>query len=481
MYPDLQNANASAAYPVESEKETTEPLLAQTASEDVPTEYYAMYVPFEDQQEVRLGRPRKGCRHRLWYIIVCILFLLIFLRPIVHIIAYIFVKATTPQDWAPESDPWHLHDPVGDVSECGDIVRWTIDADASRPQWPLHATTSVSLPIDAEELFFHAKGAFAYGTFEIVQFDEPGPNAIVEVDVWYKTEQALLDATVCSIRPATGRHGLGIFTPPWEHPSRDSKLHFHVRLRLPLSGSRTPLAINKLSTNLPLFAHHFPELADTALFKSLDIRSTNAPMKADSLAVDVAALRALNGRIEGNFAATSLLELVTENAAIYAQVNLVNKDEAKGTILRMNSKNGAIDANVGLHVPQKSEPSGGAFRVNAMTFNAPVDIAFTHAPSHSLLNATAVSSNAPVKITAHPTFEGTFDLHSSWYTPPTYVQNRTIEDPLGWGRRRDVQLDPFRTKKGAICGKAVWKPEHPLAKNGHINLETTNARSLLII
>ncbi|OSC98442.1 hypothetical protein PYCCODRAFT_1471068 [Trametes coccinea BRFM310] len=477
MIPSPQNSVAAVELVGANKEPTSEPLVAQSGSGDAPPEYYAVYVPFE---EVRSDRPRKGRRRRLWYLVACVLFLLIFLRPIVHIIAYIFVKATTPP-WAPYSDPWHLHDPIGDVSECADVVTWTIDANAGRAEWPLHAKTSLAFPINAEELFFLSKGAFAHGTFEVVQFDEVGPDAIIDVDVWYKTDQALAGATVCTLRPSESKYGLGIFTSTWEHPNRENNLHFHVRLRLPSSGSHVPLAINKLSTNLPLFAHHLPELADTAFFRSLDLRSTNAPMIADSLAADAAALQALNGKIEGMFAASTSLDLITENAPIHAQVSLVNKDETKGTVLRMDTKNGEIKANIGLHVPHESEPSGGGFRVGAMTYNAPVDIVFTHAPSNSVLNASAVSSNAQVKVIAHPTFEGTFDLHSSWYTPPTLVRNRTVEDPLGWGRHRDVQLDRFRTNKGAIRGKAVWKPEHPLAKNGHINVETRNARSVLVV
>ncbi|KAI9061421.1 hypothetical protein FKP32DRAFT_943490 [Trametes sanguinea] len=479
MHPSPQNSVAAVELAgANKEPATAEPLLAQSGSGNAPPpEYYAVFVPFE---EVRSDRPRKGRRRRLWYLVACVLFLLIFLRPIIHIIAYIFVKITTPP-WAPYSDPWHLHEPVGDVAECADIVTWTIDANAGRAEWPLHAKTSLVFPVDAEELFFLSRGAFAHGTFEVIQFDEVGHDAIVDVDVWYKTDKALAGATVCTLRPSEDKYGLGIFTSPWDHPSRDSKLHFHVRLRLPSSGSRVPLEINKLSTNLPLFSHHLPVLADTAFFKSLDLRSTNAPMRADSLSAGSAALQAMNGKIEGTFAASTSLDLITENAPIHAQVSLVNKDETKGTALRMDTKNGEIRANIGLHVPHKSEPSGGGFRVGAMTYDAPVDITFTHAPPNSVLNASAVSSNAQVKVTAHAAFEGTFDVRSSWYTPPTLLRNRTVEDPLGWGRHREVQLDPFRTKKGTIHGKAVWKPEHPQAKNGHINVETRNARGVLVV
>ena len=57
---------------------------------------------------------------------------------------------------------------------------------------------------------------------------------------------------------------------------------------------------------------------------------------------DVAALRAMNGKIEGSFTSSTTLDLTTDNAPIRVHVNLVNHDERNGTVLRMNSRNGYV-------------------------------------------------------------------------------------------------------------------------------------------
>ncbi|KAI0330439.1 hypothetical protein GY45DRAFT_1336876 [Cubamyces sp. BRFM 1775] len=461
MNPNSQNPIATAAQPVDMAKgPVPEPIVAQ----DVPPSYYAVYVPLDGPEVISPDRPRNARRRRFWYFTACAVLLLVFWRPLVYAIAKTFVQLTTKPWPGPINDISRFHLPAGDPSQCVSNVNWTLDPDGGHGLWPLHATTSLTFPVDADELFFLAQGSLSHGTFEVSQSDDAGTDAVVDIEVWYKAEDALGEAT----------------TPRWEHPRRERQLHFHVHLRLPTSPSGSTLSVNKLSTNLPLFSHHLSELADTVLFKSIDLRSTNAPMTADSVNADVAALRAMNGKIEGSFTSSTTLDLTTDNAPIRVHVNLINHDERNGTVLRMNSRNGDIKASVELETAgDHLDLAGGAFRVQAMTYNGPVELAFTSAPANSLLNASAVSSNAPVRVLAHPTFEGTFELHSSWYTPPSLVQNKSVEDPLGWGRKRDTQIS--RMEKGAIRGKTAWTPAHPDAKNGHIGLETTNSRGVLVL
>ncbi|KAH9888410.1 hypothetical protein C8Q73DRAFT_839007 [Cubamyces lactineus] len=477
MNPNPQNPFAVAAQPSDMAKgPIPEPVVAQ----DVPPSYYAVYVPLDGPGVISPDRPRNVRRRRFWHFTACALLLLVFWRPLVYAVAKTFVKLTTKPWPGPSKDLSRFHLPASDPSQCVGDVNWTLDPDGGHGLWPLHATTSLTFPVDADELFFLAQGSFSHGAFEVSQSNDAGTDAVVDIEVWYKVEDALQEATVCRLHPSASEHGLGIFTPRWDHPRRERQLHFHVHLRLPASSSGSALSVNKLSTNLPLFSHHLSELADTVLFKSIDLRSTNAPMTADSLNADVASLRAVNGKIEGSFTSSTTLDLTTDNAPIRVHVNLVNQDERNGTVLRMNSRNGDIKASVDLETAgDHLDLNGGAFRVQAMTFNAPVELAFTNAPANSLLNASAVSSNAPVRVLAHPTFEGTFELHSSWYTPPSLIQNKTVEDPLGWGRKRDTQIS--RMEKGAIRGKTAWTPAHPDAKNGHIGLETSNSRGVLVL
>ena len=70
-------------------------------------------------------------------------------------------------------------------------------------------------------------------------------------------------------------------TPHWGAPHLDRNLRFHIHLRLPAAYPGSPLKVNALSTHLPIFSHHLPELAETVYFDFLDLKSQNAPIKAD--------------------------------------------------------------------------------------------------------------------------------------------------------------------------------------------------------
>lgn len=61
----------------------------------------------------------------------------------------------------------------------------------------------------------------------------------------------------------------------------DRNLRFHVHLRLPAASPGAPLKINALTTHLPVFSHHFSEIADTVYFDFLELKSQDAPIKAD--------------------------------------------------------------------------------------------------------------------------------------------------------------------------------------------------------
>ncbi|OJT13798.1 hypothetical protein TRAPUB_9645 [Trametes pubescens] len=360
-------------------------------------------------------------------------------------------------------------------SDCTDTVNWRLDPVEDHSDWPYHAHASLAFPIDAEELFFKAEGSRAHGTFEVSQSSDVGTEAIVDIDVAYRRENALAETTVCHLKPSENKHGLGIFTERWHHPEHHRQLRFHVHVRLPATRNGDPRTINAFYTDLPQFTHHLAELADTVVFKNIRLATTNAALRADSLKAEVGKLRSTNGKIEGTFNTSESLELRTSNAPIHVTANLFNADKDAGAVLTADTSNGAIQAHVGLF----AHSVDGAFRVDTRTSNAPSRVTITSAPANSLLNASAVSSNAPVSFEAHPAFEGTFELHSTWFSPPTVEQPHRAEDPLGQGRHRAVQVNTIN--RGAIRGQVGWEPKHEKAKSGHVGLETSNARATLFL
>ncbi|OSC98443.1 hypothetical protein PYCCODRAFT_1427836 [Trametes coccinea BRFM310] len=454
---------------------STEPFSPQHA----PPRYQSVCVPVEGLHVGEEVRRKHIRRRRFWHFTACAALLLLFWRPIVYNVAR-FVSKLTTKHWDPD-DLCQLPlrpQPMPRLSDCESVLDWTTDP--GRDDGWFRAHTTLRLPVDAEELFFLSRGNFAHGVFVVDHSGDSSDDAVAIVGIEYarSAEGVLGNTTVCYLHPSEGQHGLGIFTPLWPSDGLKNRLEFSITLRLPTPASNEVLAINKLKTHLPLFVHHLPDLSRTAIFKYLSLTSTNSPLTVEAISADSATLTTVNGVIEGTFTTNHSLELITSNAPIKAEVHLINTDERNGTRLRMSTKNGGIKASVALN-PDDLETPGGAFSVDARTYNAPIDLVFTDAPANSLLNASAVSSNSPVRVAAHPAFEGTFELHSSWFTPPSVVHNGPVEDPLGRGRKRNVLVNTVR--RGAVRGQVGWEPQHRDAKNGHIGLETSNSPATLVL
>ncbi|KAI0352039.1 hypothetical protein OH77DRAFT_1410038 [Trametes cingulata] len=366
---------------------------------------------------------------------------------------------------------------MADPSDCDETVNWTLDSGRGHGDWPYRAHTSLAFPLDAQELFFRSEGSLAHGTFEVTQSADAGDDATIDIDVWYRVEDALGEATVCHLRPSEDKHGLGIFTRHWEHPHRhEYQLRFHILVRLPATEDDELVVVNAFNTHLPHFSHHLGHLADAAVFKNIHLSSSNAALRADSLNAEVAGLHSTNGRIEGTFNTTKSLDLYTSNGPIVVRANLLSAGEDAGTTASLRTSNGVIQAHVGLYT-NTSNSTGGAFQVGARSSNGPITLTFVDQPANSQLNTSAVSSNAPVRASVHPGFEGTFELHSAWFAPPSVEQNGPVHDPLGRDRRREVH--GYKIGKGAMRGQIDWQPKHEDAKSGHVGLETSNAHAIL--
>lgn len=129
---------------------------------------------------------------------------------------------------------------------------------------------------------------------------------------------------------------------------------------------------------------------------------------------------------------------------------------------------------LGSHVTllaDSQDGSGGTFKVSAESSNENVEVSFPIAPLHSILHLDASTSNAPVNVSLHKTFEGEFSL----YTPggrPMVRYGQGIADPAGAKRRRDVYFD--RDRRGIVFGKVLWEPRHKTLNLGSATLRSLN-------
>lgn len=415
-------------------------------------------------------------------------------------------------------------------SDCADPVNWRYDPVDNHTDWPYHAYASLAFPIDAEELLFKAEGSRAHGTFEVSQSTNISTEAVVDIDVAYRSEDALAEATVCHLKPSENKHGLGIFVSATcslcpcttAYVGAINRPSAGTTLSLTTSSASTSMYVSRLqrrairarsthsiptcrcscitspswrtrsSSSLSASRRQIPRSGPMYVQCAVNLLLFTDTFPPQSLRAEIGKLRSSNGKIEGTFNTSESLELRTSNAPIHVTANLINSNKDAGTVLTADTSNGyayiliylshlrshpgsAIQAHVGLF----AHSVDGAFRVNTRTTNAVARVTVTDAPANSLLNASAVSSNAPVIFEAHAAFEGSFELYSARFSPPTVEQPHPVEDPLGEGRNRTVQVNTIG--RGAIRGEVGWEPKHEKAKSGHIRLKTSNAGASLFL
>jgi hypothetical protein len=133
-----------------------------------------------------------------------------------------------------------------------------------------------------------------------------------------------------------------------------------------------------------------------------------------------------------------------------------------------------IDARVSLST---ASGSGGEFRVDAQTVNAPLTLTYVDSPLDSQLNSKAITLNAPATVHLHSAFEGSFSIGSSIIGPS--VEQHRVDDPAGEGRKRLITTSRSR---GHIQGSVRWVGvEHSGAGGGSVQVSTVLSPARLIL
>jgi hypothetical protein len=121
--------------------------------------------------------------------------------------------------------------------------------------------------------------------------------------------------------------------------------------------------------------------------------------------------------------------------------------------------------------------SGGEFRVDAQTVNAPLSLTYADSPLDSQLNSKASTVNAPVVVHLHSAFEGSFSVGSSIIGPS--LEKHSVEDPAGEGRKRRITTSRSR---GHIQGSVRWVGgEHGIGGSGSVEVSTALSPAKLIL
>ncbi|KAJ4498524.1 hypothetical protein C8R41DRAFT_818248 [Lentinula lateritia] len=331
-------------------------------------------------------------------------------------------------------------------------------------------------PTSADRLFCLSRGSgpLAGGTFHLTQSDrlELANRIEIKIIVEYWTGNVhTLDSIlkVCELRRMENQYGIGILTRP--PPGFEMSYQFYANIKVVVTLPRPQLAailqLKNFETDLPMYSHLIDNLASTVYFRTISLRGCNTPIRVESIGTGKATFETSNAPIEGLFATTTSLKIVTSNSHIRASVFLQSNDATSFSELTMRSSNGPINASIILGAPTSTIPErGGNFSINASTQLGPLSLIFPSAPPSCNLHLQGSTSLGPADITLPKTYEGAFKVQTSLGLAFAGFGNRMerverVENVHGAHRRLLFEQDGAVEKKGWLCSsdEGRWRGE----------------------
>lgn len=332
------------------------------------------------------------------------------------------------------------------------------------------ADLSFELPLSSDRLFFLSRGAQSAGHVRVSTAPSDSDKVTVDVLLRYHGRDDFRFAGVCLLERGKNEHGLGFFTPDRWGRWWGRHVFFDVTVRLPTKNA-SPLVINALSTDLSNFAIDVEELQDFVEFRTLDVRTSNAPFTARSLYADNAKITTSNGPVRGAFNTSTTLSLTTSNGGVRAQISLSN-DNKHSTDLDIHTSNGPIESSISLFSKSKSS-TGGNFHLTTKTSNNALILKLPVSPLNATVQLTGATSNGPGRIELPATYEGAFALATSGYMSTNLELAEGVEDPSGEKRHREVRQGLHN--RGVLEGSVNWIPAGDGAESSWARVRTSNA------
>ena len=123
--------------------------------------------------------------------------------------------------------------------------------------------------------------------------------------------------------------------------------------------------------------------------------------------------------------------------------------------------------------------------MSAHTSNSPIGLEFKAAPLDSALNIIAATTNSPVTVATHPTYQGDFSLSTTIGEAEIDESSRTV-DPSGMERSRQLQFT--KIEQSVLEGSVYWGeggPNWPFPDSPGlvpaITISTTNSPAILVL
>ncbi|KAF8273741.1 hypothetical protein EI94DRAFT_1826128 [Lactarius quietus] len=365
--------------------------------------------------------------------------------------------------------------PGESIDSCVESADWTeIDPPEEHDshELPVWQRAELSLPTDADDVFLLSRGTHALGHLQVIEVSDR-EDIGVEVIVGYHDVGDLFErSSLCTLRRGDNGHGIGIFTPRFDHRHHErDRIFFNITLSLP--ENKEVVTLPHFETRLPSFSQVVAGLP-THDFASISLHSTNRPILVHNIVGDKIRIRSRNGPIEGSFNTSSSLDVQTSNSPVRVVVNAFNQNNSAPTSVKIRTRNGLLSADLSL-VSTFENGTSGAFTVVTRTSNSPLDINFSdHAPD-GLLRLDARTSNSPAQVSLHPSFEGTLQLRTSLFAA-NVSPDLEVEDPAGRGRTRSVNVSTIGRHSRILHGDVSWKPEDEALKpDGKVEVLTSNS------
>ncbi|KAJ3531475.1 hypothetical protein NM688_g7570 [Phlebia brevispora] len=359
--------------------------------------------------------------------------------------------------WFFSSGLWADDDTGESIRDCVRFARWSVQPEvefahhssATSQQgvdsvYPYVAITSLTLPISSELIYLLSRGVRSFGHLRVAA-DGPSDSdvATVEVRYTYWSPELIFFSHVCLLQREPGMNGVGIFTPLRGIPRRGySQPEFLVNVHLPMRFENDLVKIKAFETDLPRYTHFVDDLNGVE-FQTLKLRTTDFFIAAESVFMHAGEFETSDSRIHGNFVASDSLVLRTSRGNIVTNVDanatLINTATEHATALKIDSSFGGIMSNLTL-LSSTDDHAGGKYKVTATAVNSSVALTCVDAPVDSVLELSARTSNRPVTLAMHKTFEGNLSLRTSAGFSININHDSTAEDPAGRGRTREVDL-----------------------------------------
>ena len=97
------------------------------------------------------------------------------------------------------------------ANEDTEIINLSISPRRERGQYHAHGTARFPIA-EIKTLRFASGGVHCSGVFEVSQSGDPGADElVVDIDAFFRAEDALNEMLVCRLHPARGEYGVGIY------------------------------------------------------------------------------------------------------------------------------------------------------------------------------------------------------------------------------------------------------------------------------